>query len=67
MKTYQYLKQGENNFVFRERNLRICEGSKLTISNVVINWRFENIEKDTKVKLTDSSNVGTDVTFEKGY
>ena len=67
MKTYQYLKQGENNFIFRERNLKVCEGSELTISNIVINWRFENIEKDTKVKLIDSSNVGTDVTFEKGY
>ena len=67
MKTHQYLKQGENNFVFRERNLKVCEGSELTISNIVINWRFENIEKDTRIKLIDLSNVGTDVTFEKGY
>ena len=53
MKPFPYLKQGDSTFVFGEKNLITTDNSKVTISNVVSYWRFENVDKDTFVKLTD--------------
>ena len=67
MKLFPYLKQGDNTFVFNEKNFVTTDNSNVTISNVVIYWRFENVDKDTFVKLTDQAGTGTNVSFGKGY
>ena len=67
MKVFPYLKKGDNTFVFSEKNLVTTNGSKVTILNVVIHWRFENVDKDTFVKLTDQAGTGTNISFGQGY
>ena len=39
----------------------------MTLSNIVVYWRFENTDKSTLVKLTDQLGVGTNVYFGQGY
>ena len=67
MKLFPYLKQGDNTFVFREKNLRTGDSSKISISKIIVYWRFENVAKDTSVRLTRQDGTVTSVTFGKGY
>ena len=54
--------------MFVERNLITTADSKITISNVVVYWCFENVDdKNTLVKLTDRAETGTNVSFGKGH
>ena len=67
MKLLPYLKQGVNTYVFKERNMSTMLASKITISKIVVYWRFENVDKDTYVKLTSQDGAVTNVLFGKGY
>ena len=67
MKLFPYLKQGDNAIVFKERNLETTTSSQITISKVIVYWRFENVDKDTSVKLVDKDGAVTSVAFGKGY
>ena len=67
MKLLPYLKQGDNTFVFKEKNMSIMSASKITISKIGVYWRFENVDKDTFIKLTSQDGTVINVSFGKGY
>ena len=62
-----YVKQGTNTYVFQEGSRKFPNQAKLLLSNVKVFWRFQNIESDITVTLTDQNGVTTNVLFQEGY
>ena len=62
-----YLKQGEDLYTF-ETPLVLKEGATITLKNIYVIWRFENVPNNIiSVTLTNSKGQTTVVRFERWY